>query len=234
MTLEKIPTPSEIIELGAEKILAIWRGKIKRAVGIKKAQALVKAAEETVGIQAGLEMAKYELECILQEYHGIRNMLERTEQKLETLASLIPGMKKILKIKGIGIITAAGFIAEVGDLSRFSHPKQIIKLAGLNLREKSSGKHKGQTTISKRGRKRLRALLFRAILPLVAKNEEFKKIHKYYTTRPVNPLKKKQSLIVLCGKLIRVIYVLMTKDIEYSPEKLLSDIYRPQVMTQAA
>ncbi|WP_366921713.1 IS110 family transposase [Metallumcola ferriviriculae] len=234
MTLEKFPTPTEIVELGAEKILAAWREKVKRAVGIKKAEALVKMAEETVGIQAGLEMAKYELECMLQEYQAIRNMLEMTEQKLETLASLIPGMDKVLQIKGVGVITAAGFIAEAGDLSRFNHPKQIIKLAGLNVRENSSGKHKGQSTISKRGRKRLRSLLFRAILPLVAKNKEFKEIHKYYTTRPVNPLRKKQSLIVLCGKLIRVIYALLTQGVEYSPEKLLSDIKRPKVMTQAA
>ena len=234
MTLEKFPTPIKILELGAEKILAIWRKEVKRGVGIKRAEALVKAAEESVGVQEGLEMAEYELQCILQEYHAVRNMLEITEQKLEEIALQIPGTNKILNIKGIGIITAAGFIAEVGDISRFSHPKQIIKLAGLNVRENSSGKHKGQTTISKRGRRRLRSLLFRAILPLVAKNEVFKQLHEYNTTRPVNPLKKMQSLIALCGKLIRIIYALMTKDVEYSPEKLLSDIRRPEVMTQAA
>jgi hypothetical protein len=76
--------------------------------------------------------------------------------------------------------------------------------------------------------------LFRAILPVVAKNNEFKELHKYYTTRAINPLKKKQSLIVLCGKLIRVFYALMTMDVEYSPEKMLGDIKRPQGMTKAA
>ena len=63
----------------------------------------------------------------------------------------------MLTIKGVGIITAAGFIAEVGDIKRFTHPSQIQKLAGLNLIENSSGKHKGKTSISKRGRARLRA-----------------------------------------------------------------------------
>ena len=72
----------------------------------------------------------------------------------------IPGMEEILKIKGIGLIMAAGFVAEVGDIKRFEHSKQIQKLAGLNLKENSSGKHKGKTTISKRGRSRLRAILF--------------------------------------------------------------------------
>jgi hypothetical protein len=43
-----------------------------------------------------------------------------------------------------------------------------------------------------------------------------------------------QLLIALCGKLIRVFYASMTKNVEYSPEKLLSDIHRLEVMTQAA
>ncbi|EGD50263.1 transposase [Thermoanaerobacter ethanolicus JW 200] len=68
--------------------------------------------------------------------------------------------------------------------------KQIQKLGGLNLVENSSGKHKGETTISKRGRKRLRRVLFNAVMALVAKNEEFRELHKYYTTRAQNPLKR--------------------------------------------
>ncbi len=234
MTLERFPMPKQVIELGAENILANWREEVKRGVGIKKAEALVKAAEQSVGIQEGSEMAVYELQYILEEYKRQRNAKEATEAKIKAIADLIPGIKKILKIKGIGLITAAGFIAEVGDISRFSHPKQIQKLAGLNLRENSSGQHKGQTAISKRGRKRLRALLFRAMLPLAAKNQEFKQLHKYYTTRPINPLKKMQSITALCGKLIRIFYAVMTKDIEYNPEKMLQDIHRLKDATQAA
>ncbi|TGJ76002.1 transposase IS116/IS110/IS902 family protein [Caproiciproducens galactitolivorans] len=89
----------------------------------------------------------------------------------------------------------AGFFAEVGDLGRFRSPKQIQKLAGLAIRENSSGKYHGQSGISKQGRRCLRALLFRAVLPLVATNREFAEIHNYYTSRKGNPLKKKQSLI---------------------------------------
>ena len=57
---------------------------------------------------------------------------------IEQLTLQIPGMEEILKIKGVGLTTAAGFIAEVGDISRFEHPKQIQKLAGLSLKENSS------------------------------------------------------------------------------------------------
>ena len=114
----------------------------------------------------------------------------------------------------------------MGDIRRFKSPKQIQKLAGLALKESSSGKHKGQTRINKRGRKRLRALLFQGTMPLVAKNAEFKAIHNYYTTRSENPLRKKQSLIAVMCKLIRVFYALLTKGIKYDGAKLISDIKR--------
>lgn len=234
MTLEQFPTPEKILELEAEEILVVWRKEVKRGIGIKRAQHLIEVAGNSVGVREGLEMAEYEIKSILEEYRLFRDALDSIEEKLATIACLIPGADKMLSIKGIGIITVAGFIAEVGDISRFSHPKQIIKLAGLNLRENSSGQHKGQTTISKRGRKRLRALLFRAMLPMIAKNEEFRELHRYYITRVENPLKKMQSIIALCGKLIRIFYALMTKDIEYSSEKMMKDIHRPGKMSRAA
>ncbi len=138
-----------------------------------------------------------------------------------------------MKIKGVGLITAAGFIAEVGDITRFEHPRQIQKLAGLNLKENSSGKHKGRSSISKRGRRHLRSLLFHAIMPLVAKNQEFRELHRYYTTRSQNPLKKKQSLILLSCKLIRVFFALLTKGVAFDPKKMMNDIKRPLLQEAA-
>jgi transposase len=109
-----------------------------------------------------------------------------------------------------------------------------MKLAGLSLKENTSGKHKGQAKITKRGRKNLRALLFRVVMPLVAKNSAFKALHKYFTKRPENPLKKMQSLIALCNKLIRVLFTIGKKQCEFSEAKLLSDIPHMAVVQQAA
>ncbi|HCS72731.1 MAG TPA: IS110 family transposase, partial [Clostridiales bacterium] len=159
--------------------------------------------------------------------------LSEIEAEMEELALQVPGVKEMLTIKGVGITTAAGFMAEVGDISRFTHPNQIQKLAGLNLVENSSGDHKGQTTISKRGRSRLRSVLFKAIMPLVAKNDEFKLLHEHYTTRRENPLKKKQSLILLCCKLIRIFYALINKRVAYSPERLMKNISYLQLQDAA-
>jgi hypothetical protein len=54
-------------------------------------------------------------------------------------------------------------------------------------------------------------------MPMVAKNKEFQELNKYYTTRKENPLKKKQSLIVLCCKLIRVFFVILKIGVKMTP-----------------
>ena len=98
------------------------------------------------------------------------------------------------------------------------------RMAGLELVADSSGKHNGKTRISKRGRKRLRYLLVQAAVSVIGKNDEFRQIHEYYTTRKNNPLKKMQSLIAVACKLIRVFYVILTKGRSYDASKMLGDI----------
>lgn len=121
------------------------------------------------------------------------------------------------------------FPAEVGDISRFSSPKELQKLAGLALVESSSGKDKGRTKISRRGRRGLRYLLFEVAMSLVGKKPEFGMPHHYYTTRRTNPLMKMQSLMAVAAKLIRVFYVMLTKGVEYNPSKRFGDITWPTV-----
>ena len=148
-------------------------------------------------------------------------MLERRVHK-------IPHADKLLQIPGIGYFTVIGFFAEVGSIDRFDDPKQIQKLAGLSVVENSSGKRKGLPGISKRGRDRLRWVLFQAAMSAVKNNQEFKEIHLWFTTRKDNPLKKMQSLMAVAAKIIRVFYGMAKKGTEYDPERLLRDIRRPE------
>jgi transposase len=227
LILNECPTPGKVVEKGIDGIIAIWKKHKVRAVGIKRAVKLVESAKTSIGTAEGLVSAENELAMLLEDYEGKMRQLEKTMTLVEGLAKQIPGFENLLEIKGIGMITAAGFLAEVGDITRFRHPKQIQKLSGLSLKENSSGKHKGETTICKRGRKRLRYYLTFGIMPLLSKNEEFRALHQYYTTRKERPLKKMQSLVALSNKLIRIFYTILTKNVAYDPQKMMADIKRP-------
>ena len=229
MVLKKAPLPEDILTLGVEGVNQIWRDAKIRAVGKKRAQTLVEAAKHSVGTKEGTTAARMEIRMLLEDYESRNSQLQEVMLLIEELIKQIPMAEKLMEIKGVGIKTVSGFLAEAGDITRFSSPKELQKLAGLALVENSSGKHKGQTTISRRGRKRLRYLLFEGAMSLAGKNPEFSELHHYYTTRKVNPLKKMQSLMAVAAKLIRVFYAMLTKGVEYDPAKMLGDIKRPAV-----
>jgi transposase len=182
-------------------------------------------AEESVGLTEGLQMGRQELAILLRQYDLYQEQLDLLMNEVERLVNQIPGTQHMLSIPGVGLVTVAGFLAEVGDLSGYDDPRQIQKLAGLSLKENSSGKHKGQTKISKRGRPKLRSLLFRGVMPLLAKNAEFQELHRYYTKRTQNPLKKMQSAVALSCRLIRVLFALGRKQIPYDPVKVLGPVH---------
>lgn len=227
LILEETPYPADILALGAEGINQIWREHKLRAVGMKRAKTLVEAAKKSVGMDGGL-CARKDLQMLLEDFRRKQEQLKQITEVLEAETQKVPHIEKLLAIKGVGLITVAGFLAEVGDVGRFDSPKQIQKLAGLELKENSSGKHKGQSSISKRGRKNLRKLLFQAVLPLIRSNDEFREVYSYYTTRQKNPLKGKQAVVAVGCKLIRVFYAILTHGVDYDANRLRTDIIRPQ------
>lgn len=232
-TLKMFPFPSEITEMTPEQVLEKWKPYVQRGVGIKRATKLVETAKKSIGIKVGLSFAKREIAYLIEQFELFKTQLKELDSELETIVGSLPGAKQMMKIPGLGAVTVALFYAEVGDISKYSHPQQLVNLAGLSLREHSSGKYKGQTRITKRGRRRLRRALYLAIRPLVAHNLTFKALHHYYTTRPERPLKKQQSLIALCCKLLRVLFVIGQKQCEFDGSKLLRGIPQTEELQAA-
>ena len=229
MILKQAPLPIDIVELGVEGVNKIWREAKLRAVGYKRAKTLVNKAEHSVGSHEAPNAARVELTNLLCDYEMYSKRMDSLMETIEERLREIPYIDKLLEIKGIGMITVCGFIAEVGDISRFDNPKQLQKLAGYAIVSNSSGKHNGESHISYRGRKRLRYVLYEAAISLVGKNAEFKEIHNYYLTRDNNPLKKMQSIIAVACKVIRIFYAILTKGIDYDGNKMLQDIVRPSI-----
>ncbi len=229
MVLKAAPLPEDIIRLGTEGVNRIWRDAKLRGAGMKRAKTLVTAAEHSVGSTEAPEAARMELKNLLADMDVYTARQEELLRNIEEKLKKIPYIDNLLSIKGIGMVTVSGFIAEVGDIGRFDNPKQLQKLAGYAIVANDSGKHNGESRISYRGRKRLRYVLYEAAVSLVGKNAEFREIHEYYRTRKENPLKKMQSVVAVACKILRIFYTILTKGVEYDPEKLLGDIRRPQV-----
>ena len=57
---------------------------------------------------------------------------------------------------------------------------------------------------------------------MVGKNEEIKQLYKYLTTRKERQLKKKQAMIAVTGKILQIIYAVVTKNEEYNATRVFT------------
>src|SRR5690606_6236627 len=234
ITLHHFPLPQDVVGAGETTCVATWKNNgVQRAVGPKRASLLYQKALKSIGLTEGATAARHELAMYLEQYAMLCRQIEQLMEHVAALVEQIPGATHMMSIPCIGLVTVAGFLAEVGEMSGYDRSQHIVRHAGLSPRENSSGQHKGETTISKRGRCRLRALLYRAALTMVAKNPEFRALHQYFTTRRDNPLKKKQSMIALCIKLIRVLFELGRKQKNYDASKVLGPHREAQLQAAA-
>ena len=233
--LKEAPIPSDIVALEEDGLKNLWHEAKLRGRGYSRARAIVDYAKNSVGLTDGTDAGREAIKWFVEQIMKLDEQLAEIEHALHEKCREIPHAENILAINGVGENILAGILAEMGDISRFDDVKEIQKLSGMGLVACSSGKHKGQTKISHRGRKRLRYWLFQAAKSAVAHAGEFRQLHVYYTTRNVNPLKKIQSLIVIACKILRVIYTILNTGTKYDPERMLKDIKRyPQSVTVQA
>ena len=228
--LRSCPFPAFILEMGEVSVLAEINKAVKKTVGIKKVRQLINTGQDSIGVRYGLDSAKMRICWLLDELELAEKQLCEVEQAMEAALFKTGYAEQILGIKGIGIVTAASFLGEVGDPLRFQNARQIARYAGYNLVEDSSGKSKSGTCISKRGRKQLRSILYQMAFTMVGKNDEMKVFYQYLITRKDNPLKKKQALVVISKKIITVIYSLLKKQELYDPALVLGAVRQEMLM----
>lgn len=225
--LKNAPFPQDILALGEDGLKKLWKDAKLRGCGYKRAASIIRCAKESVGLLDGADAGKEAVRWFAEKTEELNKKLDEVEAQLQKKCMEIPNAENIQEIPGIGANILSGILSDMGDIDRFDDAKEIQKISGLGLVACSSGKHKGETKISHRGRKRLRYWLFQAAKSAVSHAEEFKKLHVYYTTRAENPLKKMQSLIVIACKILRIIYTMLKKGVKYDPEKMMQDIKLP-------
>lgn len=207
-TLRLFPTPSELRNLQPQDVIDGWRTLMKRHSGKRRAHMLVTLASSSVGSSQAHKAYKLHLKLLLEEYDLATIQLQAVEQEVIAVLHRIPYAKQMLAIKG-----------ESGDLSSFAHGNALLRHAGLNLTEASSGKWRGQIVLSKRGRSRLRRFLFMTTMSLLMNNSEFKTMHKHNVS--MKKMKKMKSVMKLCGKLARILVGMARNGSAYIAHKTL-------------
>lgn len=205
--------PEDIVALGLDTLTKVLNRISRGRLGLAKAQALFEAASNSVGIREGRISVNLEIQEMLEWLEASDRFVERLEGEMLRHLEEIPYSRLLLSMNGIGPITVAGLIGEVADFTHFETQKEILKLAGLDLFEISSGKHQGLRRISKRGRPLLRKLLFFAALNTVRKGGI---MHERYNKHLAKGMPRLKALIAIARKLLGVMLALVRTQSEYT------------------
>jgi transposase len=208
--------PESVLGEGLSSLTQSLKGVSRGRLGPAKSQALFDAAASSVGLREGCLGIDLEIQALLEAIDGCDRFVQRLETEMALHLEEIPYSRLLLSMKGLGPITVAGLIGEVGDFRHFDTQKEILKLAGLDLFEISSGKHKGQRRISKRGRPLLRKILYFAALNTVRKGGI---MHEYYQQHLQKGMPRPKALIAIARKLLGIILALVRTQTEYAVDR---------------
>ncbi|MCD7892502.1 MAG: IS110 family transposase [Erysipelotrichaceae bacterium] len=229
--LKRYKLPSVIASQDPEEVFQEIHKEHKYGIGRTMIKKIIEYAKKSVGITEGLSSACLELDYYIKQYESIKSELAGIEARMNELLSQSEDVKRIMEIDGIGLVLAVGIVSELGDIRKYTSPKQMSKMTGLSLIEDSSGKKKGQMIISKRGRSKLRHIMYQAVFSMLKNNKE---LYEYYTKRNIHPLKGKEAMVALMNKLLRIIHTLIVKDVHYDANKMMSDVRHPENMVVVA
>jgi len=197
-------------------VRANFSGRRLQVAKLRRAHGL---AARSVGLKDGVEALQLALRLHIGMLEALRRRVEEVRAALIDVFLALPESDYLLSVHGLGLITAATILSEIGDPKHYSNGNQLIKLAGTQPVLNTSGrKTRSRTPMSHKGRPRLRTALFFAVMRLVQVDEAFARQYLQLQTREKNPLTKMQALGALMNKLLRILWALMHNRTFYNPD----------------
>jgi transposase len=158
--LERWPLPQDLREAFPPLIRRVAKTLSRNHYGREKVEQLLQSAVDTVGLTTGAEARRKEIQRLLTRWALVRQQIVDVEIALSARVERSAAARALATVPEVGAVCAATLVAELGTPEDYESPRQVLKLAGMNLIEKSSGLSRGRPRQSKRGRPELRRQLY--------------------------------------------------------------------------
>ena len=208
--LEKYKSSDKIANMrDFDTLKSLSRGHFTYSKFIK----LKDLAKNTIG--ESNEIFELQLQILLNLYKEIDTKIDSIDNQISTIVKELN--PPTLSIPGIGVISCATIISEFGDITKFSNPSKMLSFAGLVPGITESGTMSSKGKMVKRGSGYLRYALMNVAMVVIANNHVF---YDFYFKKRSEGKCHRVALSHVCKKLIRVIYILETKNISFDPSLL--------------
>lgn len=202
--LEHCPLPADVLGRGEDwldqHLKKVSSGQFKG----QRVQELLDKAKHSTGHCPNPVATRQRFKDMAQQFHLLCSQANACEAQMEKLLKQDSFFAQWLEVKGLGSITLAGLVGEIGDIHAFNNVESLIKYAGFNLYSYQSGKFRGQHKISKRGNRQLRRVCYLAAVSLSSSGRMLAGWRTYYR----DELKKPGMVAManLAKKFLRCVY----------------------------
>lgn len=189
------------------------KSKLRRTISYAKFLRIKELARNTIGNED--EILVFELNTYLELFKELDKKILKVEDKITKEFSIMKC--HIASIKGIGIITAAGILAEIESIDRFDNPGQLCAFAGIEPSENQSGTHDGGGKMVKHGSPHLRNYLMQSAGYMLIHNPV---LYEYYLKKRNEGKCHTVALSHVAKRLTRIIFYLEKNDTDFNIDKM--------------
>jgi transposase len=203
--LEEYPTPDLLAEVPTDKLIAFLKSVSHGRFGAAKAEQLKSAAKDSFGSFLFADTSAFAIRQFLEQIRLLESQLDNLNSFIADYLSKFD--TKLTTIIGVGPTLAAVFVAEIGDINRFSSAEKLAAFAGIDPTVKQSGQFTGtKAHMSKRGSPYLRRALY---LAAVAANLHNPALHAIYEKKRSQGKPHGIALSTISRKLLNIIFAVM-------------------------
>ncbi|MGD0992004.1 MAG: IS110 family transposase [Gemmatimonadales bacterium] len=214
--LEAFPGPQEILAAPKRAVLRVLKTASRGHLAEQMYQQLVEAARGTLALASAQGALRAEIGLLIQRHALYEEQIAGIEDQMVAALEGLPEAESLLSIPLVAPVTAAGFIGAIGDPQAYDSSRQILRLAGLTLVEKSSGTHQGQPHISKQGRPGLRALAYLLAVRGIARQGPFRAEYDRLMAR--NGGQPHKAFIAIARRALRMMFAVARERRAWTPE----------------
>lgn len=161
--LSSFSSPSDFEKISCEDLSSFLKNVTQKKFATKKLEELSKKASTSFGVNFCLDSFSLQIKMLVQQISFIQDQVLGVEKEIEILLEKLNS--PITTIPGIGPVTAATILGEIGYIKRFSNPSKLVAYAGLDVSVSQSGEFESTSNhMTKRGSPYLRRALFQSAL----------------------------------------------------------------------
>ncbi len=216
--LEEYPTPTLMIKANKRKLISLIQKNSHKGViwATKKCELLILKAKEfeplSISNTANVAMLNIYISMVKKLQENVDKVINAIKQLIANdISRDMPTMALTLdllqSITGIGLLTAATLLAEIGDFSAFSKPSKLAAYFGLDPSVKQSGQFTGtRNKMSKRGSPLLRRVLFMIALANVSTKRDKKPSNPVLLDFYKQKCQSKPKMVALGAVMHKLVY----------------------------